>query len=47
MIYLVLEASVKLVKDELSDDHEDNFSLLLRRTGVSPIYEYLREVGKL
>jgi len=47
MIYPVLEASVKLIKDELSDDHEDNFSLLLRRTGVSPIYEYLREVGKL
>jgi dissimilatory sulfite reductase (desulfoviridin) alpha/beta subunit len=47
MIYPVLEASVKLIKDELSDDHEDNFSLLLRRKGVSPIYGYLRKVGKL
>ena len=47
MIYPVLEASVELIKDELSENHEDNFSLLLRRTGVSPIYEYLHEVGEL
>lgn len=47
MIYPVLEACVKLIKEELSEEHEDNFSLLLRRTGVSPIFEYLQEVGKL
>jgi hypothetical protein len=47
MLFPVLEASVKLVKEELSEEHEDDFSLLLRRTGISPIYEYLREAGKL
>ncbi len=47
MLFPVLEACVKMIQDDLSEEHEDDFSLLLRRTGISPIYEYLREVGKL
>jgi len=47
MVFPVLEACVKMIQKELSEDHEDNFSLLLRRTGISPIYKYLQEVGKL
>jgi ferredoxin len=30
-----------LLRDELSSNHEDHFSLLLARTGVAPIYERL------
>jgi dissimilatory sulfite reductase (desulfoviridin) alpha/beta subunit len=46
-IYPILEASVNLIKDNLSETHEDNFSLLMRRTGISPIFEHLCRVGKL
>jgi hypothetical protein len=31
----------------LSDTHEDNFSLLMRRTGISPIFEHLSRVGRI
>ena len=47
MIYPILEASVNLIKDELSETYEDNFSLLMRRTGISPIFEHLAKVGKI
>jgi dissimilatory sulfite reductase (desulfoviridin) alpha/beta subunit len=46
-IFPILEASVNLIKDNLSDTHEDNFSLLMRRTGISPIFEHLSRTGKL
>jgi dissimilatory sulfite reductase (desulfoviridin) alpha/beta subunit len=46
-IFPILEACVKLIEQEFNEEHEDNFSLLLRRTGISPIFEYLREAGKL
>ncbi|MCX5896465.1 MAG: 4Fe-4S binding protein [Proteobacteria bacterium] len=45
-IFPVLESCVDLIKQELSETHEDNFSLLLRRTGISPIFEHLCKVGK-
>ena len=47
MIYPILEASVNLIKDKLSETYEDNFSLLMRRTGISPIFEHLCRVGKI
>ena len=46
-IFPILEAAVSLIKDNLSETHEDNFSLLLRRTGISPIFEHLKKVDKL
>jgi len=46
-IYPILEAAVNLIKDNLSDTCEDNFSQLMHRTGISPIFEHLCRVGKL
>lgn len=43
----ILEACVDLVKKEWDEEHEDHFSFVVNRTGISPIYEHLREVGKL
>lgn len=46
-IYPILEACVDLIKKEWDEQHDDHFSFLIGRTGISPIYEHLREVGKL
>jgi Pyruvate/2-oxoacid:ferredoxin oxidoreductase delta subunit len=47
IIFPILEACVDLVEKEWSDQHEDHFSFVIGRTGISPIFEYLRNVGKL
>jgi len=44
-IFGVLEAMALLLKSELSEDHEDHFSLLLSRTGIAPLYEHLGVPG--
>lgn len=46
-IFPILESCVDLIKKEWSEDHEDHFSLLINRTGISPIFEHLKNVGKL
>ncbi|MBW1823751.1 MAG: 4Fe-4S binding protein [Deltaproteobacteria bacterium] len=43
----ILEACVDLIKKEWDEDHEDHFSFVINRTGISPIFEHLRNVGKL
>ena len=46
-IYPILEACVDLVRKEWSDRHEDHFSFVINRTGINPIFEHLKKVGKL
>ncbi len=46
-IFPILEACVDLVKKEWAEDHEDHFSFVINRTGISPIFEHLMKVGKL
>jgi dissimilatory sulfite reductase (desulfoviridin) alpha/beta subunit len=43
----ILEACVDLIKKEWSDQHEDHFNYVIGRTGISPIFEHLKNVGKL
>lgn len=43
----ILEACVDLIKKEWSTRHEDHFSYVIGRTGISPIFEHLKNVGKL
>jgi len=35
------------VKNEWAEDHEDHFSFVINRTGISPIFEHLKNAGKL
>ena len=46
-IFPILEACVDLVKKEWAEDHEDHFSFVINRTGISPIFEHLKNAGKL
>ena len=46
-IYPVLEACVDIIKKEWNTQHEDHFTFVLGRTGISPIFEHLKNVGKL
>jgi Pyruvate/2-oxoacid:ferredoxin oxidoreductase delta subunit len=47
MLMPILEACVDLIKEHWPTDREENFSLLMRRTGISPIFKHLKEVGRL
>ena len=46
-IYPILESCVDLIKKEWSEDHEDHFAFVIGRTGISPIFKHLQDVGKL
>ncbi len=46
-IFPILEACVDLIKKEWSDRHEDHFNFVINRTGINPIFEHLKNVGKL
>ena len=46
-IYPILEACVELIKKEWNEEHEDHFRYVIGRTGISPIFEHLKNVGKL
>jgi dissimilatory sulfite reductase (desulfoviridin) alpha/beta subunit len=43
----ILEVCVDLIKKEWSEDHEDHFNFVINRAGISPIFEHLKNVGKL
>ncbi len=43
----ILESCVDIVKKEWDEEHEDHFSFVVNRTGISPIFEHLKNVGKL
>ena len=46
-IFPILESCVDLIKKEWSDQHEDHFNFVINRTGINPIFEHLKNVGKL
>ena len=43
----ILESCVDLIKKEWDEEHEDHFNFVINRTGISPIFEHLKNVGKL
>jgi len=41
-LYPVLEGCVNLIKKEWNEQHEDHFSLIMKRIGVEPIHNHIR-----